>query len=351
MGKNNLVSVFIIPLVLVATIFIVFCGCQPTIPEPGEVKITSTPLTSVVVNNEYNYLVQASGSSEIAFNLSENPSGMNINSSTGQISWIPQEIGDFQVTVIASNEESSATQSFTIHVTAKELPQRVVMLELFVAPTCPNCPKAKDYAEDLVDEYGLDKVVVLEEYGWDRDEYIGWETPETKKRYQDYADALGVTRHTPDLYVNGLNQVVHANKLSFTNYRNALITELAKPASVAIEASYNLVNGIFTVNGSMENVSSEDLYKLSIGAMLYENNVYLGSVSATVNHVVRSILYSPQIAQLAASKKHTFSLTSEILTNIKNENQVHAVVFVQKNRTDFPSNISAQEILQAQYIN
>ena len=348
MGKN-FVNLALMTLIL--GLFIVFCGCQSPIPGSGEVNITSSPVTSVVINNEYNYLVQASGDPEIVFSLSEKPEEMTINCSSGEISWLPEETGEYQVVIIAANDDSSDVQSFTITVTAKEQTQRVVMMELFVAPTCPNCPNAKNYAQDLLDEYGLDKVVVLEEYGWDWDEYTGWETPETKKRYQDYTDALGVTRHTPDLYVNGVSQVVHSNKLSYANYRSALISELAKPAAVAIEASYSLENGVFSVNGNLENVSSEDLYNLTIGAMLYEDNVYLGSVSATVNHVVRSILYSPQIAQLAVSEKQTFSLASGILSNINNENQVHAVVFVQKNRTDFPANISAQEVLQANYIN
>jgi thiol-disulfide isomerase/thioredoxin len=49
----------------------------------------------------------------------------------------------------------------------QETSGRVVMVELFVAPTCSRCPAAKLAIDSLSNKYGLDQIVILEEYGWD----------------------------------------------------------------------------------------------------------------------------------------------------------------------------------------
>jgi thiol-disulfide isomerase/thioredoxin len=106
--------------------------------------------------------------------------------------------------------------------------QRVVIVELFVAPTCPNCRYAKDAMAQLLEQYGFDKLVVLEEYGWDVPDYTGWATAETIDRFKWYTNSLGISRHTPDAYFNGLNRSVHYNESNYNNYKEALDAELAK---------------------------------------------------------------------------------------------------------------------------
>ncbi|GAJ21646.1 unnamed protein product, partial [marine sediment metagenome] len=63
----------------------------------------------------------------------------------------------------------------------QETSDRVVMVELFVAPTCSRCPAAKIAINSLSNKYGLDQMVILEEYGWDDPYgvYTGWYTLET----------------------------------------------------------------------------------------------------------------------------------------------------------------------------
>lgn len=53
---------------------------------------------------------------------------------------------------------------------------RVVLVELFIQATCPDCPHVEFCLEDLVWEYGLEKLILLEEHLWGD----GYDIPETK---------------------------------------------------------------------------------------------------------------------------------------------------------------------------
>jgi len=218
--------------------------------------------------------------------------------------------------------------------------QRVVMVELFVAPTCSRCPAAKLAINSLSNKYDLDQMVILEEYGWNDPNgvYVGWSTQETFDRFKWYNDSP----HTPDTYFNGLNQNVPYTEFSFTTYKNAIEAELARPPKVSISASYDIAELTVSVSGKISNISSETLENLVIGAMVYEDSVPLGST--TVNHVVRDIITSELIDSFSKGESFSFSLESEILKNVKDMNNIHVVVYVQA------PNSSTKEILQALYV-
>ncbi len=78
--------------------------------------ITSTPITSVTVGQPYTYDVEATGYPSPTYALVTSPSGMNINSTTGIITWTPGSIGDFDVEVEALNINGADTQSFVLTV-------------------------------------------------------------------------------------------------------------------------------------------------------------------------------------------------------------------------------------------
>ena len=266
-------------------------------------------------------------------------------------------VGDREITAVI---EDYSSQSETVEIIENEITeldfqliplsqenQRVVMVELFVAPTCPNCPKAKDATAQLLGQYGFDKLVVLEEYGWNVEpNYAGWATAETIDRFKWYTDSLGISRHTPDAYFNGLNQSVHYNKSSYNNYKAAIDEELAKAPKINILASssVDIANLTVSINGSIENISSEDLTDLIVGAMIYEDSVYLGSEGKNVNHVVRDIITSEEIINFASGASQEIPLTSETLSNVHDINNIHIVVYVQAPESP------TKEILQAAYI-
>ena len=226
---------------------------------------------------------------------------------------------------------------------------RVVMVELFVAPACTYCPDAKAYMAQLLEEFGLDKIVVLEEYAWNTPLPFssGWAIPETISRYSMYTSDTA----TPDAYFNGLNQAVHHNDSSYYNYKSAIDKELAKSAQVAISASATKDSSIKSINitGNIQNIGNNAFSNIIIGAMIYENSVSLivpGKPTYTVNHVVRDILTPVQVSSLSSGGTYDFSFTadSEDLKYVDNFNNLHIVVYVQA------PNSSTKEILQALYI-
>ena len=226
---------------------------------------------------------------------------------------------------------------------------RVVMVELFVAPACTNCPQAKVDMAQLLEEYGLDKIVVLEEYAWNTPLPFsaGWAIPETISRYPMYTSDTA----TPDAYFNGLNQTVHHDNSSYNNYRNAIDEELEKPAQIAISASATKNSSIKSINitGNIQNIGNNAFSNIIIGAMVYENSVSLivpNKPTYTVNHVVRDILTPVQISSLSSEETYDFSLTanSEDLKYVNNFSNLHIVVYVQA-----PNSFN-KEILQAMYI-
>jgi len=81
--------------------------------------ITSTPITTVTVDELYTYDVDATDpdGDTLTYSLTT-PTGMTIDSATGVINWTPNssQIGDNDVTVEVSDGKKSTTQSFTVKV-------------------------------------------------------------------------------------------------------------------------------------------------------------------------------------------------------------------------------------------
>jgi len=222
----------------------------------------------------------------------------------------------------------------------QETSDRVVMVELFVAPTCSRCPAAKLAIDSLSNKYGLDQMVILEEYGWDDPHgvYTGWNTQETYARFKWYSS----TNTTPDAYFNGLSQNVPYNEFSLFSYQTAIEAELARPPKVSISASYDVTELTVSISGKINNISSDTLEDLVIGAMVYEDSVPLGT--AVANHVVRDIITSELIGSFSKGESFSFSLESESLNNVKDMNNIHVVVYVQA------PNSPTKEILQALHV-
>jgi hypothetical protein len=80
-------------------------------------QITSTAIATGTTWLDYAYDVQATGSPNPTFSLVTAPAGMTINATTGLISWMPSASGNYPVTVQASNQHGSDTQSFTLSIT------------------------------------------------------------------------------------------------------------------------------------------------------------------------------------------------------------------------------------------
>ena len=92
-----------------------FTGCSLFNSAP---VIESTPITSVKEGALYTYEVEATDpeGDTLTYSLTDGPTGMTINSTTGVISWTPASAGSYDVTVEVSDPYRSTTQSFTITV-------------------------------------------------------------------------------------------------------------------------------------------------------------------------------------------------------------------------------------------
>jgi thiol-disulfide isomerase/thioredoxin len=93
-------------------------GGAPTPPTNHAPTITSTPITTATVGEEYTYEVDATDpdGDTLYYSLVISPAGMTINENTGVINWIPNSahIGDNPVIVEVTDLKLNVTQSFTI---------------------------------------------------------------------------------------------------------------------------------------------------------------------------------------------------------------------------------------------
>ncbi|RIJ34372.1 LamG-like jellyroll fold domain-containing protein [Pontibacter oryzae] len=88
-----------------------YCGPQQVKP-----MIMSEAVTHGVVDQKYTYDVQAVGNPAPVFALADAPSGMQLDSKTGQITWTPTAEGNYKVIVTATNSSGSDRQEFTVAV-------------------------------------------------------------------------------------------------------------------------------------------------------------------------------------------------------------------------------------------
>jgi len=160
-GKKVLILLFLL-------LFLPLFSCCFLAPMNHAPVITSTPITSVLVDELYTYDVKATDSDNdiLTYSLKTNPSGMTIDSVTGEISWAPisSQIGDNDVTVEVSDGEKSTSQSFVI--TVYDILTSITVLpdtmSLFVGEGCTLTSITASY------NYGPDKTPTLADcsYSW-----------------------------------------------------------------------------------------------------------------------------------------------------------------------------------------
>lgn len=79
--------------------------------------------------------------------------------------------------------------------------ERVVLIELFNTEGCAASAVANPIAEQLAEEYGTDKIILVEEAGWGV-----YSNTETTERFSWYVP--GEEKHTPFIAINGLNETL-----------------------------------------------------------------------------------------------------------------------------------------------
>ena len=210
---------------------------------------------------------------------------------------------------------------------------RVVMIELYMATGCPSCEVVKPILEQLVDEYGYEQLVLVEEAGWG-----DYSTTEISDRYKWYFPD-SEDRSVPNILFNGLNDRIHGSS-SYSTIKSKIDVELAKGAKIVITVdSRNSNANTTTITGTIENVSTFTLNNLEINGMVFKEQPI-----ANLKYSVFDIFEEQKVPMnsLAPGATVDFSFTLEGF-NWETDN-AHGVIFVQA--PDSPT----KEILQAAYL-
>ncbi|MFQ5766841.1 MAG: thrombospondin type 3 repeat-containing protein, partial [Acidobacteriota bacterium] len=85
-------------------------------PASGIPSITSTPPATGVLQQTYIYQPSATGVTPITWTLLSGPPGMNVDPTTGRLTWTPTTVGSATVQLQAANASGSDTQTFSITV-------------------------------------------------------------------------------------------------------------------------------------------------------------------------------------------------------------------------------------------
>ncbi|WP_152207911.1 PKD domain-containing protein [Marinobacter changyiensis] len=88
-------------------------------PVNGDPQITSTPVVTATTGQPYSYLVQAidPDGDPLVYSLAMAPSGMALDSQSGEIAWLPEQAGTVPVSVqVTDGRGGQAQQSFSIAV-------------------------------------------------------------------------------------------------------------------------------------------------------------------------------------------------------------------------------------------
>ena len=209
---------------------------------------------------------------------------------------------------------------------------RVVMVELYMALGCPSCEVVEPILEQLVEEYGYNQMLLVEEAGWGE-----YSTTEISNRYKWYFPD-SADRSVPNILFNGLNDRIHGSS-NYSTIKSKIDDELAKGAKIVITAISSSYSNTTTITGTVENVSSSTLNNLEINGMVFKEQK-----AAKLKYSVFDIFEEQkvEISSIAPEESLEFSFSLEGF-NWVSEN-VHGVIFVQAPYS------STKEILQSFYV-
>ena len=313
--------VFRLSVVVVGISFLLFLGggCTPS-------PVSSGSIQGVVTDNQ--------SSEPLAEVLISAGNVSTTSNASGNYILNGISVGSQEVTAVI---EGYSSQTKTVEIVEDEvvvldfqlIPQRVVMVELYVHVGCAPCGVVEPILEQLAQDYGPSKMILLEEHLWDI-----YEVPEVNDRYDWY---ISSGKGTPDALFNGLNQRKQG-KYTYSEYKNVVDDELAKGANISISAVKETGSSTITISGSIKNISSSPLENLIIQGMAFEDRGEKG-----LRSLVLDIFEGQTVSTIAPNEIISFSFTSEELSWL-NESNVHGVIFVQAPESP------TKEILQAVYV-
>ena len=164
-----------------------------------------------------------------------------------------------------------AVVSLSSHDPVKPATQPVVVLELFTSQGCSSCPPADQALHDITRKAALAGQAVYSlsfhvDY-WNR---LGWQDPFSSKQFTDrqrqYDRALNSQTYTPQLVINGRQNVVGGQK---TTIEHAIQTIQKQPASAFIGVDGHLSRDARQITVTY-NLSSSGPYRLNVALVQKE---------------------------------------------------------------------------------
>ena len=250
-------------------------------------------------------------------------------------------IGNRKITVVL---EGYYSQTKTVEVIENEIielnfqliplsqeNQRVVMVELYIAIGCHSCELVEPILEQLVDEYGFDHMILVEEAAWGE-----YSTSEISDRYKWYLPD-SADRGVPNMLFNGINENWIHGYANYQTIKSKIDAEIAKGTKISINTSISSNANSTTISGTIENVSDSTLSNLEINGMVFKEQP-----TANLKYLVFDIFEKVPVSSLDPGNIVDFSFTLEGF-NWETDN-VHGVIFVQA------TNSPTKEILQVAYV-
>ncbi|MDD4663171.1 MAG: CARDB domain-containing protein, partial [Caldisericia bacterium] len=205
---------------------------------------------------------------------------------------------------------------------------RKVLLELFTATWCGPCAEYGHLADELADEFGTEKVILIRNHCWQD----GLNTPETDAR-ADFYKIAGI----PAMITAGQKQSHPAEMDKNRRYINKF---LDKNSPFRIMMQYT--NRSLQIN--LQNGTSQAFDHLRLTTLLFENLVFYEGQNGEKAHkkVVRDYIEDEQGIEVFFSSNETIEQSVTINYKMKQDQDYYLVCFLQDTVT--------KEIYQAESI-
>jgi len=320
--------VFRLSVVVVGISFLLFFGggCTPTPGSTGSIQgvvtdnQSSEPLTGVLISAGNvsttsdalgNYILNKVpvGNREVTAVIED------YSSQTKIVEIIENEIVELNFQLIPLSQEN----------------QRVVMVELYITIGCHSCELVEPILEQLVEEYGFDHMILVEEAAWG-----DYSTSEISDRYKWYLPD-SADRGVPNILFNGTNENWIHGYANYQTIKSRIDAEITKGTKIFINTSRSSNTSSTTISGTIENISDSTLSNLEINGMVFKEQP-----TANLKYSVFDIFEKVPVSSLDPGNIVDFSFTLEGF-NWETDN-VHGLIFVQA------PNSPTKEILQAAYV-
>jgi thiol-disulfide isomerase/thioredoxin len=141
-----------------------------------------------------------------------------------------------------------------------------VLVEAYIATGCSACQKVEPFLEQLVLQYGKDKMILVEIAPWG-----DYHTKETEQRYNWYGLSGGV----PQITFNGLSGHL-IGAASYQTIKSKIDSQLAATPTIKLEATKTTSSTGTIIQGKIKNVSNSSFTGLVINGMVFRNRGMTG---------------------------------------------------------------------------